>query len=944
MSSSGVLGQEYAFFGGGRLANAGSSVLPPQAIPKRNKNEKWIKANLDNLEREGLNQYMENLEMIDYYRMIDGDVAYMDITDGDKDLLLKYVQDVKDKLHIPSQLKHYDLLFPLLSKLTGEWALSNTDLRFDTTDDVSANDYIRERTFRLAEYTKALFDRELRKAMIVNGLDVDTQFKSEEEQQAYEAKQEQILRDYFPEKIDSDMKRNFKTEAAQWAEKTWERDYERFRMNILENSEIKDILMTGKSARHYRIGYDYYYPEHWHPVEVFHSKEDSVTRLEDCEFAGRIKWYSLTDLMTTYGHLLSEKQRKGIYKYYFGENYYESFETSGSHTTGQGVAPLLGHNTAIKRDVGIQGYSDNKLAVEWEQATGIPQSETTNLITGETKPSFTTPLDGPDPRTAHGKLLAQALRNDFTIRTDTVQTTEVYFKGSKKIGLMTYRTESGYLNTIEVDEDILPEVLKEKKISVKRNISLTEYNLLKDDDKENTLVWVDVPVVYRGVKINVQSFDLEDIYILEELPFQIRGEKGNIFDVKLPVCGYIGSSFFKKIRPYQSVYNYLNNQVTNYLQKEVGAFFVIDVNTIPTEFFENSDESTEGALIEVRNLAKKTGLLPTDMSRNSLAQNGGGLAFNPMVYNEAHFTNPIRRNIELMDVFKWKAYETLGITPQAMGTPSEYSTVEGIEVGQKAQMAQSQNIDEIFMENKRAGAIIHMAVAQYCQLNNNDVNYVYMASDNELNFLSTIKDEDFDLRQIDVRSTYDRRKNHQFQQLKTALIQNNTMGNDALALFEIVMSDDYLELKDAVRRAREYGEKMQLQQQQANAEEAQKERDYDYKKHTEKLQVDRERIEATKFSATVRGAGQAAPSNDDNIAQEILAKGDQDIKRQKVNNQFQIEREKIEADLKKHSLAVNNKLEELLLKREENALKREDLRTKKYVAELKHKDSIINKN
>src|SRR5690606_37716475 len=204
----------------------------------------------------------------------------------------------------------------------------------------------------------------------------------------------------------------------------------------------------------------------------------------------------------------------------------------------------------------------------------------------------------------------------------------------------------------------------------------------------------------------------------------------------------------------------------------------------------------DDALIEMRNIAKTTGLLPTDFSRNSLNQNGG-LTFNPMAYNSATFTEPIQRNVMLAEKYKWMAYETLGLTPTSMGTPSQYSTVEGIQVGQKAYFAQTYNIDQILMENKRSNVEIHMTVAQYCQLNKKDANYIYMASDNELEFLQSIKDENFSLRQIDVRAIYNPTKNMLFQQMRQMLIQNNTMGNDALSAIELFMSDDFMELKEA---------------------------------------------------------------------------------------------------------------------------------------------------
>lgn len=938
LQSSGILGQNYAYFGGMGYVGKYDSVLPPQAIPKNKKDPKWEKACLDNLEREGMRQYLQNLPMTDYYRMISGEMVYVDLVDDDKDILYGFIQKTKEELNIPSYVRHWDLMYPIVSKIVGEWALQADKFRFDTTDQVSANDYIREKTYKLNEFTEALFKSELNKLMVLNGIDVMSDFSSEEEYNKYQAQLQQIQKDYFPEKLDSDMKKNWKTEAAQWAEKTWERDYERYKMSILESLEARDIMLTGKSVRHYRIGYDYYYPEYWHPIETFHSKESSITRIEDGEFAGRIKYYTVTELMNVYGDILSEKQRIAIYKSYFGTDYTEysnssSFEKSVS---------ILGEGYFDRMMVPFKGYSDHKLSLEFEQATGVPVSERTDLRTGETYDTYSTPLT--NNFINFGATIAQNLRTDIEIRTDTLQTTEAYWKGSKKIGLLSYREVSGYLTTVEVDEDLLPEVKEEYKIKNLRKVSLREYQLLKPEDKENTIVWVDVPMIYKGVKIQCSGmYQNEDIYYVEELPYQIKGEKGEVFNLKLPVCGHIGDSYCKKIRPEQITYNYLLNQNQGYLEKEIGAFFVLDVNSLPTEHFDLG----EGAdvLINLRNIAKSVSFLPTDMGRNNLNQNGGGLMFNPMTYQNATFTDQLNRNIALAERYKWQAYEKLGLTPQAMGSPSQYSTAEGIQVGQQATYAQTYNIDQTLLENKRSNIEVHMAVAQYCQLNNKDSNYIYMSSDNDIEFLQSIKDENFSLRQIDVRPTYNAKKNREFQQLKQLLVQNNTMGHDAYALTELVLSDDFLELKDAALKARMYVDRIRQEDYQ-NQQEIEKQRiDERMQIHNDDMQIQREKILATVKSAELSALGRTADNSNQSDGTEIIEKSAQLFLRNKeIDNKRAAEADKIKKDLQIAAGKVDQKAQEISIEQERIKLEKDKLATQRYVAERKNYDSTVNKN
>lgn len=941
--SSGLLGQNYGYFKGLGYGGNHNSVLPPQAIPKSKKKEKWEKACMDNLEREGMKQYIQNLPMTDYYKMISGEMVYVDLVDDDKDVLYDYIQKSKEELNLPSYLRHWDLMYPIVSKITGDWALQSDKFRFDTTDSVSTNDYINEKTYKLNTFTEASFKSQMNKLLLMMGEEINPDFKSEEEYNAYQQNLEQIQKDYFPDKNEFGMKKNWKTEAAQWAEKTWERDYERYRINILESMEARDILLTGKSVRHYRIGYDYYYPEYWHPVETFHSKESSITRIEDGEFAGRIKYYTVTELMNSYGDILNEKQRISIYKSYFGTDYTEHADTGGNGTGYEREVSIFGEGVFDRVTVPFEGYSDHRMSLDFEDYTGIPLSERTDLKTGKTFDDYSMPLT--TNFVNFGSAIAQNLRNDIEIRTDTIQTTEAYWKGSKKIGLLSYREVSGYLTTVEVDEDVLPEVKDEYKIKNLRKVSLKEFRMLKPEDKENTIVWVDVPIIYKGIKIQCSGlYNNEDIYYVEEMPFQIKGEKGNIFDLKLPVCGHIGESLCKKIRPEQITYNYLLNQNQGYLEKEIGAFFVIDVNSIPTDHFDLG--TSDDLLINLRNLAKTTGLLPTDLSRNNLNQNGGGLLFNPMSYQNATFTDQLNRNIALSERYKWMAYEKLGLTPQAMGAPSQYSTAEGIQVGQQATFAQTHGIDQTLLENKRTNIEIHMTVAQYCQLNNKDANYIYMGSSNEIEFLQSIKDdENFSLRHIDVRPTYNARKTREFQQLKQLLISNNTMGNDAYSLTELILSDDFLELKDAARRARMYMDNVR-QEGYTNEQELEKQRiAQDMQKHNDQIAVQREKNLASVKVAELGALGRTADnSNDENGAEIIQQNAQLYLKDKEIENKRASEMDKIRKDLQIAAAKVDQQAQQIMNDKEKLKIERERLATQRYIADAKNRDSVINKN
>ena len=320
--------------------------------------------------------------------------------------------------------------------------------------------------------------------------------------------------------------------------------------------------------------------------------------------------------------------------------------------------------------------------------------------------------------------------------------------------------------------------------------------------------------------------------------------------------------------------------------------------------------------------------------------------FNPMTYNNATFTDQLTRNLQMAERYKWMAYEKLGITPSSMGNPSQYSTAEGIQVSQNASYAQMYNIDQVLMENKRSNIEIHMRVSQYCQLNNKDVNYIYMASDNEIEFLQSIKDDpDFDLRQIDVRPTYNAKKNREFQQLKQILITNNTMGHDALSLTELALSDDFLELKDAARRAREFFEKMQKEKIESDQSIEKMKVDADMKKHNDTIQVQKERNIATVKSAQLRAMGQLGDNTDEQDGMDLIKQsGDMFLKQKELDAKSINEYNQIRKDLTIAAQNVSLKAQEIGLKKEKLAIEREKLVNQKYVADSQKYIATVNKN
>ena len=914
--------ENYTFFDGIVGSSGSSGVTTPQAMPKKKKTKEWEQETLNRFESIGMRQFYENLKYRDYYKMVEGDLVYTDLLDEDPEII-RSVKDLRKEYDIPTNLKHWDIIGEAVNIIVGEWMQVKDKFAFDTIDEVSQNEYIRDKTEQLKEFAQKSFELEMNKRLSRRGLDPLRKFDNEEEQAEYDQQLQSVLEEVFPEKIEDRMK-NWKSFAAQWAEKTWLRDYQRFYMEELERDEAIDFLLTGKAPRHYLIGYDYYKPEKWSPINTFHSKDPSIKYFQDCEYAGRVMFMPHHEIVERYGHRLTHNEIELMSEAFSGKWKKGGGSYRGSLEQGKWFEDKM---------IPFKGADEYKVTLDFQEALGQPVGEYENLETGEKSNRWLPTInDSSNSR----RDLADNLRTDYKVRTDTFQVTEVYFKSYKKYGILTYRADSGYLDTVDVDEDILDEFLKEKGITTLKNVSLKE---ARENPEENTLVMTYRPIVMYGLKINTSNTiggTKEDKYIVEEMPFQIKGDS-NIFDVRLPVCGAITSSMAKRMRPFQVQYNWVMNQNVNMLEKELGAFLIYDVNFLPTEFLDLSDDG-EDALVHMNNMIRELGILPIDASKQNLAEKGG-TQFNTFMNHDLSFTARIQRNMELANYYKESALDQIGITPQRRGAPNQYETAEGVRVGQNASYAKTDGIFQSLLADKQRKLEIHLCVAQYCQLNNKDSGHLFRASDEELSYLKSIQeDKNFALRQISVFPVMSSAKRKEFENIKATLMQRNTMDADEMSLIKLVSSDDFMELRQAAYEARLYIEESKERQRQHEQQMMDKQIQSEKESEEKKYELEYAKLDTTLERERLKSVSEASRGvNYEDAVDMINQEADRAIQAEENNYNRSVQERKLSADLTNKINNFNLGLERINLEKEKINLKREELANNRYVA-------TVNKN
>ena len=776
------------------------SQLPAQAIPLSKKNEDFKAAVMDSLERIGIKQLRENLKFKDLYRMIEGKLSYSELSE-----VIPHLSQLEDKLkdaHIPSFLKHYDILGIIIRAMRGEY-ISNID-KFTVVevDEIASNEYLREKTDYLQKYIADKWNKELELRLISRGLIPEgvNAFNSEEEKQQYIQQVEQTKNELTPPEIEMYMKTNWQTQAVKWAQHTLEADTERFRMTELDLQNLTDYLLTGRCFRHFRVGYDSYEPEAWSPLNTFYSQNLDIKYPQEGDYIGRIHYYSASQVVSKYGNLLTREEKEKIL------NTNRGFSNGYNYGSGEiSLEDAIKTNFGRTEIVPFEQYYDYEFMLNIQEAFGLPMAKRTIYH----KDGSEEVVDSFLPKPAKSTLgsfsqRAYELSDNKFIRRDLLQVTEAYFVSYSKFALITFEDpETGRLTQETVTEEILSDFLKENNIKSVRNVTVSE---AEKNPEPNTIVWDYSPEIWGGVKINNANTKLEKpLYLkVEPLEYQIKGNS-KLYQLELPVAGLIDVGVAPLILPYQIGHNIAMNQMYNLLEKELGLFFLFDIQFLPSEFKDWGD--TTDTLLHMKSVIKDTGLLPLDSTRSNLQGAAGFAQFAPQ---NMSYSAQISDRMNLAEFYKNKAFEQIGFNPQRLGAPTKYETEEGVKTSQKASYSQTEPYFEKFSDFKRRALDMHLVVAQYSQKNNKDISVFYTKSDASIAWLK-FSDPNFSFRRFGIMVTSNGSKRKTLEQFKQFVLQNNTMGNDLLSLAQVVSSETMNELIEVARFSRQYQERLEKQ-------------------------------------------------------------------------------------------------------------------------------------
>lgn len=900
--------------------------MPPRigVSPTKRKSDKYKKQMLDALERIGYEQFVDNLENFqDYYDMYEGTLSNRELRE-----MVHIPEDFLSQLEdaeIPTWIRHYDFIGSLINALVGKFIDMKQKFNVIEEGEEIENDFLNFKKAEIEGIAQEIIDNAVRIGMARKGINIDEQkrFNSPEEQQQYLQQMEQLKSSLTPKIVSTVQKfPNFKSLGVQWGENILDRDREKLEQQYKEM--FKHWLLTGTCAKITKVHYDSVKTYVWDSREVFHSKDMGEKFLNRFEYVGRFHFKTPSQVVEEYGHKMTEQDKvrllseNGSYSDLFMDDFMD-LRYSPKKTMDKFFHEKYWVNTP--------DYFTRRHISKLEQYTGIPMARTYSAGENgwESRPSFIN--NGGFNR--YSTFGANLIESRWSTRHDLCQITEVYVRVYERIGWLTYEDELGTPKTTMVTEDILKDFLKEN--NIKQTLKVTFEDIVKGDQELNTLVWQSIPVYYEGIKVQGGYLE-EPIYIcFDKLDYQIADI--STFDIKCPVSGIVTHSVAKKLAPYQEMFNLMMNQIRHIAETEVGTFFVTDIMNISSEFSGNG-EDIEGALINMRNIAKRTKLLPITTNPENVAS--GGSPFNQFQAHNLSDIQGVQWRMQVADRIKMEGYSQIGLNPQQALSPTKYANEEGIKLSNDAMNDQLSDIFDTFNEFIKEDQIQHLNVYHWMQSFNMDKTIFYTNGYNHNIFLDVSKDDRFSFRRIGLNLSDDSRRKKDFETIKQYLLSQNTMGGDALSFSRLVFSDTATQLVQIAQEERAIAQEMAQLEHQRQMEQIQ----FKAQQDEAKAQADWERQEITNERNRVnrleeRKIDAAGRATDNNATSEhlnwLIAQADISIENAKESNRAA---EK-QAELKMRA-------EELALKKEELAGKlNNDLRKQEIALKMKEIDKEI---
>ena len=799
------------------------NALPPQMksrkIKRANLDENgvsnWEKRNMDTFESIARFQYMYNRKLIDNERLLNGEFIESDYLESDdedfSEPLNKLIADGK----LPKFVKHYDMFRSVIETQVGEFEQAPDTFGVVGKGEQILNDKMQIQLDMLNEYVEAEFMKSFQEYLQKNQVPIPEEFKSEEEQQAFQQQMEQMKQARTPQEIAMYMKMNPRHQFEIWAEEELKKQIERFNLKKIRREEFKDFLVVGRRFREITTTKTGLSIKPLNYVNVFYHKSPNVQYVQNGDYVGTIELGTASFIIDKYGHQLTKKQIL-------------TFETMS--------------NSDFKESRAKTDFFGN--SVNYLDVSGNPYN--TFLPTSSNLLNNLAPNLGMN-HLSFGNLIPPNYSGNNIYGNRLYVVTKAYWKSYELVGRLCWNNPvNGFMEVIEVDEDfIVPSYIKE-----------LPFHNMENEPEINTIVWMYKTIIMEGSKINNNTTgqNTHGIYFnIKKCEYQPQSKDGMF--KPLPIFGQIANNKNTKavsqvdlIKPYQFLYNVVLNKAYKILERSILPFVAHDIRTLPNQKDWGGDES----LIKWIETGNATGVAPMDTSpSNTLGANNGGQF--PRVI-DLDTTPRIIQHLNIAAAIRGLALSQLGFTPERLGDVSQSDTATGINVSVSKSFNATASWFTEFYDLEREILNYQLQVAQWLQSNNKDYSAQFSNSIFSQSLLKT-NYQNLTLYDLDVyvtNSQEELRKLELYKKLGMELNTTNTPMSSRMEMGSMTNAQRILEVvkweeMKASQREQQIQE-FQQQQEQAKTE-----------LEKEKIRIQQEqfyaKLEAEKEIAFIRSSG-----------------------------------------------------------------------------------------
>lgn len=712
---------------------SGLSLLPVQALPKKeklkNKDKKgyseWEKQNLDALEHIAYQQHIANEKFHTNEKIANGEFIVEDYYDCDDeegqfvDTLEMLIKDGR----VPKFIKNYDIVQKVINVMVSIFEEFPDIFHIVGSGEIFQSEKDRVQTELLTKWFQESLEKKI-------GLILEPQQEGESDEE-FQKRGDELRQALTPADIGDYMK-SFRHEYEMWAEYKAIDLKNKHDFQKLRKTEYRDFLINGIRARHFRVSHNGLTINTVNPRNLFYDKSSDVEYIQDGDYCGTMHKLTGQRVIDLYAKDLSSEDIQKINEVYTNFNSGEETEQT-KDLFGNRINYLPINNVPYNTNLPFRNEHLNRIA----PALGMNRT-TYN------------PFDLSDSSIS-------IFSTDFIV-------TEAYWKTQEKVYTLHWiNPETQLQEIIEVDEEfVFPSYIKK----VKNTNALAEI-------KFNTAVESWDTVIYGGTKIRFPNDTYR--YIRTGVLEYQRSSPSQIIP-QLPIFGQISTfrnvqvrGIVDRLKPYLFLHNVAMNKAAKYQERGYLPFIAMDMKIMPRHKDWGAEDE---ALSKWMGIGESDGIAPVDTSvANTQGDPNNGGQFPRII--DIDLTPRIIQQFQIAENIRRIAYEEIGITPQLLGAIKQTETATGVNAGiNQSQYAISKWTSD-FLDCEKSMLTYVLGVAQWMEAENKEVSVEYVNSDYTSGILKFANNNFnlFDWRIYVVNSQEELRRKKTFE----ALAMTNTL-------------------------------------------------------------------------------------------------------------------------------------------------------------------------